>query len=40
MYNYVDSQIQEKGDLHKSYDYTMWAFINIRLLEEKGVFEI
>ena len=40
VYNYINSKIQKKRDLHKRHDYTMWAFINIRLLKEKGVFEI
>ena len=40
MHNHINSQIQENGDLYKRYDYTMWAFINIKLLEERGVFKI
>ncbi len=40
MNNHINSQIQENSDLHKRYDYTMWAFVNIRLLEDKGVFKI
>ena len=40
MNNHINSQIQENGDLYKRYDYTMWAFVNIRLLEDRGVFKI
>ncbi len=38
--NHINSQIRENGDLYKRYDYTMWAYINIRLLEERGVFKL
>ena len=38
--NHISSQIRENGDLYKRYDYTMWAYINIRLLEERGVFKL
>ena len=40
MHNHINAQIQEDGGFYKRYDYTMWAFINIKLLEERGVFKI